>query len=161
MGVAVGAGGGGLGVLVGGPRVAVGSTVGVGGSGGVVGSGVEVGSGVSVGLATMVGVAVKVGTNVFVGVGVEVGAPIRPPSDGPRSIAASIPTTQNIAAARPKTKNVTGLLLIDALSLSYGHYYRWISARVQIRYSHSRCGRKRSAPDRVAGMVLANPAVNG
>ena len=144
--------------MVGGPRVGVGGSVGVGGTGGVVGSGVEVGSGVSVGLATMVGVAVKVGTKVLVGVAVALGAPNRPPRAGPRSVAANMPRTQNNAAARPRTKNVTGFLLISEFSLPYATDYRWIRVRVQIRYSHNRCGRKQSTPDRVAGMVQVGSA---
>jgi hypothetical protein len=161
FGVAVGAGGGGLGVLVAGPTVGVGGKVGVGASGGVVGSGVEVGSGVSVGSATTVGVAVKVGTKVFVAVGVWLGAPISPPKEGPRSVAASIPKAQNIAAPRPSTKYVVALVLIRELSLPYLVYYRRISVGVQIRYSHDRFGRKQSTPDRVAGMIQVDPRANG
>lgn len=131
-----------MGVLVGGPTVAVGGCVGVGGTGGVVGSGVDVGSGADVGLASTVGVAVKVGTKVIVGVNVAAGAPNRPPRDGPRTIAVDAPRTQTNATARATTKIVNSLLLISEFSLQSIAYYRMIPHGVQIRYSHGRCAHK-------------------
>jgi len=123
--VAVGAGEAGLGVLVGGPTVGGGGSVGVGGTGGVVGSGVDVGSGGRVGLASTVGVAVKVGTKVLVGVTVGGAIPIRPPRDGPRSIAVDAPRTQTRATARITTRIVSSLLLINlSLRLTFDLFYR-------------------------------------
>jgi hypothetical protein len=139
FGVAVAAGGRGAEVAVGGSGVDVGGTGTVGVGGGVVGTGVDVGSGVDVGLACTEGVAVKVGTKVLVGVGVAAAAPNRPPRDGPRNIAVDAPRTQTNATARATTKIVNSLLLISEFSLQNIAYYRMISRRVQIRYSHGRC----------------------
>lgn len=123
MGVAVGAGGGGTGVFVGGPTVAVGGSVGVGGTGGVVGSGVDVGSGTGVSVGGVMGVEVKVGTKVLVGVGVEVGA--RPSISGTEQ-------PMSIAALRAMVKRSRHFLVMSIFSLSYLEHYRHVLRTVQV-----------------------------
>ena len=156
FGVDVGAGGRGVAVLVGGPRVGVGGSVGVGGTGGVVGSGGGVGSGVLVGLASTMGVEVKVGTKVFVGVGVAAGLWNSPPIEHPTSIAAN----------RGRIMNATSLLLITLLSLPYCvHYNRFEAECKAVTGADQRASlsiwpmRNRYAPGASAGMMLWSDVV--